>query len=106
MIKKCSTCGYVAFKVNLSKHQSKYLEAVDWLLDNNANRASGRSYLMAVVFIGCALRHPNTEIIVFDHWPFEIAHRQMLRLIKNLLSQDEELLKRTEFKQKSFRIKL
>jgi len=84
-------------RFQLTEQQKQYLPVVEWLLDFHTNRATGRSYLMAVAFIRMALRHLGTPVRVFDHHPTLRASRHVLQIIKDILAQDEELFKRCEF---------
>jgi hypothetical protein len=58
-------------KLNLQ--QKKYAKAIRWLLDDaetpssRGNRCSGRSTLMAHIFIQMAYDRPGHKVYLFDH---------------------------------------
>jgi hypothetical protein len=88
----------------LTKLQQKYLKAIEWLISPEDNRRSGRTTLMAIAFIKWALTHPERWIDIFDHFPTEEAKERLLIHIKKMISLDEKLLKRSEFRRGMFRI--
>jgi len=93
-------------QVEFTEQQAKYLEAIEWLLDNDNKdyRQSGRSYLMACAFISIAIKNPNKWIRFFDHHRNLIADELMLKYIKSILASDKKLLDRAEFIDYEFRI--
>ena len=77
--------------IRLTDAQLEYFDAIYWLLDDNIpiTRAVGKSYLMAVVFIQIALKHP-------DQWIYVTDHVLMLRLFKTfMLEQIWSIIKRS-----------
>lgn len=56
-------------QIKLSEEQKKYHEAVKWLLDPVGNRARGRTFLMAMVFIELAIEDRGRWVTFFDHFP-------------------------------------
>jgi len=52
---------------NLAEHQKKYKDAIMWLLDEDANRATGRTYLVACVLIEIAMKYPDKEIPIYKY---------------------------------------
>lgn len=89
--------------INLTKLQVKYLPAISWLV-KDGNRGQGRTFLLAVAFIQEAIETGGI-VRVFDHYPDPVSVRQnLMPLIKNIISMDKKLLKRTEFYNDSFRI--
>ena len=80
---------------NLTEQQEKYKDAITWLIDNDANRATGRSYLMACVFIESAIKYPGKEIEIFDHGIFYAQHvskKHMLKIISGLVEKISPLM--------------
>lgn len=88
------------FNFELTTTQEEHLKAVKWLLDCNCFRASGRSYLMAVVFIDMAMRYPGQKICIYDHFPAVQAKERILRLIKNIITSELKALPEETEKQR------
>lgn len=67
----------------LSEEQRKHLESVRWLIRSDNGRGQGKSFLMAIVFLGEALNRVTQWVYVFDHTPFnEGTRRYFLRTIE------------------------
>lgn len=74
--------------IELTKTQTKYLEAFEWLVGSRGSRAEGRSTLLAVVFIQKAVNNPGQKVYVFDHNPGYFIYKRVLDQIRILLPDD------------------
>lgn len=94
--------------INLTLKQREYLGAFNWQLDteNPEYIGTGRSFLMAVVFIGLALERRNHWIIVFDHFPFFMGRRNILNTIMILIKRNARLLKCAEFSKTEYKFRI
>ena len=90
------------FCIKLSKDQEKYYDAIKWLLDP-LNRAMGRSYLLAAVYIELAIHYAGATIEICDHHPTRMADENLMVLIKSIVSKDKELLKSFTFTRTSIK---
>lgn len=90
-------------KDNLTEHQKDCYPAVKWLMNMGA-RASGRTYLMAVIAIEEAISNPGMRIIAQDHIPDRRANEYLIRMIQDILCKyaDEKVRKRFTFERDSF----
>ena len=77
----------VALVLNISKLQTKHHDSVKWLL--MGARASGRSHLMAIVFIEKAIQELGNWIEVFDHVPYRECPRFVLEVILKILTNSD-----------------
>jgi len=94
--------------MKLTPKQEKYLEAVEWLINYDSFRLEGRSFLLAYAFVRRAMSYPGEWVLVFDHYPHD-KYRQserMMKLVWGIISENEELLKMTEFREDKFKINL
>ena len=73
-----------------TKTQKKYFKAIEWLLSNDLkDRRSGRTTLMAYIFIKMAINNPRTKIYLFDHYGLPISTKiSLIPSIKNLLGEE------------------
>lgn len=73
----------VIFSVPLTQTQLNAFEALKWLFDEHTQgrRQTGRTYLMAVVYISLALDHIGEWIAVRDHYPHTVCHDLILTTI-------------------------
>ena len=81
----------------LTKKQRDMLQAVYWLLESNTNERTGRTTLMAFCFIKMAIRHPNTRVYIFDHFPSRRSALRMVATIKNILPKGMKELWKFKF---------
>lgn len=56
---------------------------VEWLLDPQAYRREGRSYIMMLAYVRLAFKYPNTWIKVRDHHPWCRTDEMLLDMIKS-----------------------
>jgi len=80
--------------MKLTKQQAEYLPAIRWLLDQGP-RASGKSYLLACVYIEKAIKYKQ-PICVWDHNSvynsgMRADSRYMLYIIEAIFNSDPEL---------------
>ena len=68
----------------LTNQQEERYEAVKWLLDEGPV-GSGRTTLMALVFIEIAFDNQNQYIKVFDH--YRKGNKNLLAMIEKVFSQ-------------------
>jgi len=68
----------------LSEDQVRAIRVLDWLLDPEGNRQTGRSYAIAVALIRQALRYPERWIYYIDHVT-EIPRRDQYRICRSLV---------------------
>ncbi len=62
-----------------TKRQKEFLPAIKWLLsDEMEDRQSGRTTLMAYVFILKAIKNPGKRIYLFDHFGGSLATKRVL----------------------------
>lgn len=54
-------------RVPLTPQQAEAVKVLDWLLDENGSRMTGRSTVMAIALIRQALRYPGRYVIYLDH---------------------------------------
>lgn len=80
---------YFEILSKLTDTQLAYLPAVEWLLDNDSHRRTGRSALMATAFLRCALRYPGRWIKVSDHLPGVAQRRIIIQEIEGMGCSDE-----------------
>jgi hypothetical protein len=72
-------------KIELSKEQAKHYESIKWLI-SEGQRGSGRTYLMALAFVEKSI-YEGGWVRIFDHTPYEIAQKQLLMQIDNIVSK-------------------
>ena len=89
----------------LSDKQQEYYEAIKWLLDDE-NRASGRTTLMAKVYIELAIRDRNKWIDLVDHYPSKEGRRSLFYAVKNLAYKYNKLLFPFEFNERLFKFRI
>jgi len=95
--------------IELTPKQLAALPHIEWLLDdwldpiNLNNRATGRSFLMAVIFIRMAQKSPGRWIEIFDHFPHPRNRKFMLDSVSRL-AQKENLKFEIKLTTNSFRI--
>ncbi len=89
-------------EIELTKPQLKYLDAIRWLLEGHTNFGSGRTFLMAVVFIEMALASPGRKVYVFDNGLPLNRCEFVLNTVKAILPK--EILKKTKFGKNWFSI--
>jgi hypothetical protein len=82
-------------EVPLTPQQAEAIRVLDWLLDENEGRRTGRSTVMAVALIRQALRYPGRQIFYLDHtsgYP-PVRERALLvrGLVEGLVNQDPAL---------------
>jgi len=73
----------------LSKEQKKYAPAIRWLL--NGSCGSGRSYLMAWIFLEMAIKNLGKPIKIFDHsflYTYEHTIDYLLQTIRQLCPRE------------------
>jgi hypothetical protein len=97
----------------LTKVQLKHYSSIRWLLDDGEpkklmdgeeflgfipkNRQSGRSMLMAIIFINMAMERPGEMIRVFDHTGEPKADQNMMFRIQEILKNDPVLVTKFSF---------
>lgn len=69
----------------LNDQQLAAIQALEWVLDNNLHRRSGRSVAMAVAFVRIAGRNPGTWVQVIDHHPGRAASDSLFGTVVQLL---------------------
>lgn len=94
----------------LRKEQLRHYNSVKWLLTDGPHekreelpapvqrhRQTGRSTLMAIIFIEEAMERPGKPIRIFDHYDNKVSHKYMVERIKKLLSEDKSFAKQFKF---------
>lgn len=87
-------------KEGLTEHQKSCYYAIKWLMNPGlSSRATGRTYLLAVIAIEEALSNPGTRIVLRDHFPGRDMDRYLMRTIQDILSKfpDDKLVKMFRF---------
>ena len=76
--------------MKLSLLQKKHLDTVRWLLNDsdNSNWRTGRSTLMAWVFIEKAVQLRSFWVQVYDHTRHPMADKQLLTLIEEICEKE------------------
>jgi len=92
----------------LSEDQVRAVRVLDWLLDSQRNRQTGRSYAIAVALIRQALRYPEQWIHYIDHVP-SLPRRERDRVCRSLVDyiiNEDPFLRFLTFRveQKRFRL--
>lgn len=75
----------------LNATMKEYSPVIEWLLDPYSYTATGRSYIMARVFVELGLKHLGKPIYAFDHFPIGMTQEHMIRTVERLLRQDERV---------------
>lgn len=75
----------------LTPSQKKAKGWVEWLLDYNKALRSGRTYLMAVVFIEKSMK--DGKVKVFDHYPYQTGQANIMRQVYFILNDQSEEFK-------------
>lgn len=78
--------------IKLTKQQAEYLPAIQWLLSDE-NRAAGRSFLLAYVYVLKGLQNPGKKIYVRDHFPTRQADVFLMHTVERILKTDKEIQK-------------
>jgi len=81
-----------ALMEKLTPLQKKHYPSILWLLNDGAHR-SGKSYLLAMVYIVIAIE-THKKVYVRDHFPTKEADKALFRLIRIICS----MLKHHQFK--------
>jgi hypothetical protein len=72
-------------KIKLSKLQNRYLPAIRWLINYDMYNASGRTFLLAVVFLERAFHRFNEWVYVMDHYhSYQSLRHSIIPTIENL----------------------
>lgn len=87
--------------INLVTIQKKHFEAIHWLISENTPMMAdyiGKSFLMATVFIQCAMERPNKWIYIFDHIAYSfMMHDCMQNTVKTLIQNIEDKKIKSKF---------
>ncbi len=81
---------------SLTRQQKESQPAIEWYLDaTDDTRRTGRTYLIAVVFIRQALLRPESKVLLYDHWPYPLPYGtgHLPDLVRELIRTDEYLKK-------------
>ena len=97
---------YLTHSNFLTERQKEHLDTLAWLQTPNLTAASsGRTFLIAVSAILCAVNNPQLPIKVLDHvWDEECDRRMRAMLKKVLWRLDEELADQEAQLRRCFRI--
>ena len=78
----------------LTDRQATAVEILDWLLDQDESRQTGRTFVFAVSLIRQALRAQGQTVFLIDHWARDIRQgRRVLRdMILHLTESDPRLM--------------
>jgi hypothetical protein len=68
----------------LTANQIDTVRALDWLLDPEGQRRTGRTFALAIALIRQALRYPGRDIYYMDHVG-GLAQRDMMHLCRNTI---------------------
>lgn len=71
--------------VPLTPQQAEAVKVLDWLLDENEGRRTGRSTVMAIALIRQALRYPGRHVFYLDHTSGYPPVRERALLVKGLV---------------------
>jgi hypothetical protein len=82
----------VVLGMPLTPEQLDALPILTWFANTGSeSRRSGRTYLLAVVFIRLALRNPGQRILIWDHHPTIDARSFAAQEIRDLINDDVHL---------------
>jgi len=92
----------------LTANQIDTVRALDWLLDPEGSRRTGRTFAMAIALIRQALQHPGHDIYYMDHVG-GLPQRDMMHLCRNTIERwthQDPFLRHLSwtFRQRSFRV--
>lgn len=94
---------YTSIKYELTDLQKNWLDTLRKLLDPISHRRTGRSFVMAIVFIELALENAGGWVTVFDHYNDYIkAKEHLINTIRHILRQDKKI--KAEYRRDAFRI--
>jgi len=81
----------------LTQQQAEAVQVLDWLLDEQGERRSGRSTAMAVALVRQALRYPGQPVYYLDHTsaypPLRERAQLMRRLVEGLVRDDPAVMR-------------
>jgi hypothetical protein len=73
-------------KVNLTDIQKQHIDSLLWLLaDRPEDRRTGRTYLLALVYIASAIKYPGRTIFIRDHAATQQDDWMLQFTIKNMV---------------------
>ena len=84
------------------KMMLRNLDVLQWLFDPVGNRATGRSYTMAIAYINLSCSS-SQWITVRDHFPTQQADDCLMDMIKNICKKQFPEI-RFQFKRNEFRV--
>ena len=87
----------ILFKLNIvpTEKQLEYWDAIKWLTSHDIDDAgSGRTTLLAMMFILQAIENPGTKLQLFDHYPCRGEYVPIIEIVESLLSKADYDFKR------------
>lgn len=88
--------------------QQRAVAVLDWLLEENGERGTGRTLAIAVALVRKALRNPSVWVAYFDHFPQALRGQRgiVARAVHHLVRSDQRLaIAWFEFRDDSFRVR-
>ena len=91
----------------LNPTQEEALPVLDWFLsENEDDRQTGRSWILAVALIRLAARNPGRFVQARDHIATRDAARYTLVLVEGLINMDQHLRQFREIREFGFQLNL